>query len=174
MTPDLFSPASYTFNPYAAPTLLTAITPAFAAEGIIDAMADTLLVLDNEGIVRVANGAACRLFGRAESKLLGSHVREIAATLGLPELALEWRILSGSVRDLESHLPIEPAGITTVNISSFAMRDHEKRPVAFVSPLLSGFKPPRINRSSLLNSASAWGKQGCIGSPKSKKGEIQW
>ena len=25
MTPDLFSPASYTFSPYAAPTLLTAI-----------------------------------------------------------------------------------------------------------------------------------------------------
>jgi hypothetical protein len=69
MTPDLLSPASYAFSPYAAPTLLTAIaiaiypfgylpvlafiiltaravwryrlldiTPAFAAEGIINAL----------------------------------------------------------------------------------------------------------------------------------------
>ena len=43
---------------------LVDITPAFAATQIINAMADALLVLDNEGTVRVANRAACQLFKR--------------------------------------------------------------------------------------------------------------
>jgi hypothetical protein len=42
---------------------LVDITPAFAARQIIDTMSDALLLLDREGVVRVANRAACVLFG---------------------------------------------------------------------------------------------------------------
>ncbi len=50
---------------------LLEITPALAAEQIIDTMADGVLVLDHEGIVRVANQAAVHLFGYPKEALVG-------------------------------------------------------------------------------------------------------
>lgn len=52
----------------------TDITPAFAAPEIIFAMTEGLLVLDREGLVRIANPAFCRLSGQTEKNLLGSPV----------------------------------------------------------------------------------------------------
>jgi PAS domain-containing protein len=53
---------------------LVDITPAFAAKEIINAVDDALLILDSEGIVRVANRAACALFGCSENDLV--HLAE--------------------------------------------------------------------------------------------------
>ena len=112
---------------------LVDITPAFAAKEIINAMADALLVLDNEGIVRVANSAACRLFARTEQRLLGSRIQELAAELASPGLDLHRRILSGSLRDFEFPLPpAERGGTSAVSVSVSAMRDQEMNPVTFV------------------------------------------
>ena len=111
---------------------LVDITPAFAAEEIINAMADALLVLDNDGIVRVANRAARQIFDRPESQLIGAPIQSLTPLLGPPELELDRLVLSGSLRDKESVLPVPRAEITAVSASSFAMRDPEQRPVAFV------------------------------------------
>jgi signal transduction histidine kinase len=111
---------------------LVDITPAFAASEIINAMADVLLVLDNEGIVRVANGAACQLFDTADKQLAGRHIHTLTPTLADADLALDRLILAGRLREFESNLPATRGGITTVSTSSFAMCDAENRPIAFV------------------------------------------
>ena len=55
------------------------ITPAFAARQIIETMTDALLVIDKDGIVRVANAAASKLFGYSVDQLLG---KSLSMTLG--------------------------------------------------------------------------------------------
>lgn len=56
---------------------LVDLTPAFAAPQIISTMADAVLVVDGEGIIRVVNEAACRLFERPESSLVGRPMATI-------------------------------------------------------------------------------------------------
>ncbi len=102
---------------------LVDITPAFAATEIINAMADALLVLDNEGTVRVANRAACQLFRRPESVLIGSRIQNLTSIIAPPEFILDRVILSGSIRDYEFPLIDEHAGRATLSVSSFVMRD---------------------------------------------------
>ncbi len=53
---------------------LADITPAFAAPEIVSTMTEGLLVLDREGLVRIANPAFCRTAGKPEKKLLGNPV----------------------------------------------------------------------------------------------------
>ena len=53
---------------------LVDITPAFAANQIVQTMTDALLVFDQEGIVRVANPAASALFGYTQEELVGKPI----------------------------------------------------------------------------------------------------
>ena len=57
---------------------LVDITPAYAAPQIIETMTDALLVLDQEGVVQVANSAAARLYGYSKEDLTG---RTLAQTI---------------------------------------------------------------------------------------------
>lgn len=112
---------------------LVDITPAFAATEIINAMADALLVLDNQGTVRVANRAACQLFRRPENTLIGSSIQNLTSIIAAPKFILDRVILSGSIRDYEFPLIDQYTSRTTLNVSSFAMRDDPAMdPVAFV------------------------------------------
>jgi PAS domain S-box-containing protein len=56
---------------------LVDITPAFAARQITDTMSDALLVLDAQGVIRVANPAAGRLLGYDPQTLVGRRVSGI-------------------------------------------------------------------------------------------------
>ncbi len=112
---------------------LVDITPAFAAREIINAMADALLVLDNQGTVRVANRAACQLFRLPENALLGSRIQHLAPIIAAPKFILDRVILSGSVRDYEFPLIDQETSVATLSASSFVMRDDPSMdPVAFV------------------------------------------
>ena len=53
---------------------LVEITPAFAAAQVLKTVSDALLVFDREGVVRVANQAACNLFERPEGQLIGQPI----------------------------------------------------------------------------------------------------
>ena len=52
------------------------ITPGFAAKSIIDTMNDSLIVLEEDGIIRVVNNAAIVLLGHEARDLLGHNVFE--------------------------------------------------------------------------------------------------
>jgi len=108
---------------------LVNITPELAAEEIIQAMDDALLVMDNEGIVRVANRSACRIFLRAENELKGASVAVLAQVFDADAGALARRILDGTLRNHE--LTAHDRN-TDISLSSFIMRDAENRHIATV------------------------------------------
>jgi len=60
---------------------LVDITPAFAAQEVINNMSDALLVFDREGIVQLANPAFCQLSEKKEEEIKGLPVKVL-----LPDL----------------------------------------------------------------------------------------
>ena len=108
------------------------ITPAFAAKEIIDAMDDALLVLDSEGIVRVANRSATRIFSRPDAALLGADMKALAKLLSPGETDLWQRILNGTLRDHECALNAGAAHATVLSISSCTMGEPDQEPIASV------------------------------------------
>ncbi|HSM55853.1 MAG TPA: GAF domain-containing protein, partial [Candidatus Sulfomarinibacteraceae bacterium] len=63
---------------------LVDITPAFAANEIIHTMSEALLVLDQEGRIRVVNPGACQLFEYSSDELLGQSFATILGNRILP------------------------------------------------------------------------------------------
>src|SRR5688500_518903 len=103
---------------------LADITPAFAAEEIVATMSDGLLVLDRNGTLRVANSAACEMFGYSREELIG---RPIADTIGKqslpPQLNMGHLALLNNIQNFEM-LYATPAGNNvTLSISASVMRD---------------------------------------------------
>lgn len=111
---------------------LVDITPAFAANEIINAMADALLVLDHDGIVRVANRAACDLFEKTEKEIVGTPIRDLTSAISQPERGLDRLLVTGSLRNFESRMPNRGEAITVLSTSSYVMHDQGDRPIAFV------------------------------------------
>jgi PAS domain S-box-containing protein len=110
---------------------LLEITPALAAEQIIDTVADGVLVLDHQGIVRVANQAAVHLFGYSKEALVGKplgtmlgdrfgqeHINALAAT--------------GLVQQYETVYHTEEGKTLTLDVTGSVARDRAGHPVAFV------------------------------------------
>jgi PAS domain S-box-containing protein len=110
---------------------LQEITPAFAAEQIIHTMADALLVLDSERIVRVANQAATQLFGYAKTELIG---KPVGMTLGslLEQEKIEVLEATGVMRAYEMQYRNKEGKIHSLDIKGSLTRDHAGHPIAFV------------------------------------------
>lgn len=107
------------------------ITPAFAANEIIETMPSALFVLDQDGVIRVANREACSLFGHPESELLGcpiSGALEGFFTARQQQTLME----TGAPQQYETiiHSPEQGARLCSVSIS--LVRDDRQRPVAYV------------------------------------------
>ena len=110
---------------------LQEITSAFAAEQIIHTMADALLVLDSERIVRVANQAAAQLFGYAKTELVGMPV---STTLGglLEHEKIDVLEATGVMRAYEMHYRNKEGEVLSLDITGSLTRDHAGHPSAFV------------------------------------------
>ncbi|HET6313715.1 MAG TPA: PAS domain S-box protein, partial [Chloroflexia bacterium] len=107
------------------------ITPAFAANEIIETMNDALLVFDREGVLRVANRAACEMFGYEKEELLG---RPPGSTLGGVNFTgqLESLVQGGRVRDYELTYSPREGGTRFLSIAASVMRSADGEPVAIV------------------------------------------
>jgi PAS domain S-box-containing protein len=101
---------------------LMSITPELAAREILHAMDDALLIVDNEGVVRVGNDAACRIFSHSEVEIEGVSVAELARGLKAAGDRLAQGMTEGSLRDYEC---AARDGRMTLSLSSFALRDRE-------------------------------------------------
>jgi PAS domain S-box-containing protein len=110
---------------------LVDITPAFAAEQILSTMADALLVLDQEGLARVANHQASRLFGLPEDTLIGKPVPALGNGL-LDKEGLEGLFRSGTLQKFETAYRPAEGPATDLEVSISAIRDQDGRAVAFV------------------------------------------
>jgi PAS domain S-box-containing protein len=110
---------------------LLEITPALAAEQIIDTMADALLVLDQDGIVRVANQAASQLFGYAREEFVGKPVNAALGDLLGPDKT-DALTGAGITREYETHHRTREDKILALGITGSVTRDRSGDPIAFV------------------------------------------
>jgi PAS domain S-box-containing protein len=101
---------------------LMSTTPELAAREILEAIDDALLIFDTEGVVRVGNQAACRIFRRSKVAIEGVSVAELAGELKGTGERLAEKITEGSLRD---HECAASGGARTLSLSSFALRDKE-------------------------------------------------
>ncbi|PYM05973.1 MAG: hypothetical protein DMD82_09710 [Candidatus Rokuibacteriota bacterium] len=110
---------------------LQEITPAFAADQIIYTMADALLVLDSERVVRVANQAATQLFGYAKTELVG---KPVSTTLGsfLEQEKIDALEATGVMRAYEMHYRNKEGKVLSLDITGSLTRDPAGSPMAFV------------------------------------------
>src|SRR5258708_19406849 len=92
---------------------LVDITPELAAKQIINAMEDALLILDSDGIVRVANHSACEIFSRSGSDLEASPLSTLAPPFPPLPHSFARELLDGRLRNSEYSIR---RGATTVSL----------------------------------------------------------
>lgn len=111
---------------------LVDITPSFAAGQILATMADALLVLDREGVVRVVNQAACRLLEGAEEELIGASLAQVRGGL-LSSSDLERLFQTGAVPWGQTlTYRSRRHGPMALWLSASVIQDRDHRPLAAV------------------------------------------
>lgn len=110
---------------------LVDITPAFAGQQVMDTMADALLVLDRDGIVRLANRGACELFGSDAEDFVGKDVRDTPGSPLFSERFLNL-VQRRTVRNYESVFHDKAGTSHTLSLSASMLRDDKGEPVATV------------------------------------------
>lgn len=112
---------------------LVDITPAFAAKQIIDTMTDALFVLDQEGIIRVANRASGKLFGVAAEELVG---KAAVAVTGDPLFSNPGQFLAlvqaERIVNYEISFRQRAGELRCLSLSASVARDARKQPAAVV------------------------------------------
>ncbi len=106
------------------------ITPSFAAEQIIKTLADGLLVMDQEGIVCVANQVAVDWFS-ADGKLVGQPISKAGIEFFKKE-NLNKLFWSGVVQSREMNFRNPKGEKATLDISSSVLSDRQGKPLAVV------------------------------------------
>ncbi len=108
------------------------ITPAFAAQKIIETINDGLVVMDTDGIVRLANQTAHGLLGYDNKPLLGENLRQ---PLGLAGDTLT-TLMNGEALSHYETAYTQPGGAELhLGISASIMRERDGTPAAFVCVL---------------------------------------
>ena len=94
-------------------------------------MADALLVLECQGLVRVVNRAACELLGKGEADLVGMPITTISGQFFTPQQT-ELLICNGEVYSYEISLAMEQDDVRVLSVSASWIRDHTNQPVGMV------------------------------------------
>jgi PAS domain S-box-containing protein len=113
---------------------LVDITPAVAAREIVETMPNALLVLDRDGLVRIANEAACTLLDMPQHLLVGRPLAALSNPLLNPEL-LNTLLREEAVRDHTITVLTSRRGQRTLSLSTASVRDHADQPVGIVCVL---------------------------------------
>lgn len=129
-----------------------AITPSFAVDSIIQIMDDGLLVLDNEGIIRVANSSLTRLLRAGEKPLIGMKPSEVATGAGEFGARLETLLLQRELRNVEIDYQDEGAASRTFSLASSFMLDQHGERLAIVCVLrdITDRKKAETEREQLI------------------------
>jgi PAS domain S-box-containing protein len=111
---------------------LVDITPAFAAQEIIDTMNDALIVLDRDKFIRVVNRATCSMIGCREQDLVGKRPADALASCREFAEKLESITGSESVCNLEVTCHPQDGIERTISVSTSVMRNPGGERVATV------------------------------------------
>jgi diguanylate cyclase (GGDEF)-like protein/PAS domain S-box-containing protein len=90
---------------------LVEITPAYAADQLMDAMSDGVLIIDRDGMVRLVNPAACEILGMERASLVNR----------LPPEALASGVLGWQ------HVPFFPSADTSLGERDYYLADGTRR-----------------------------------------------
>ncbi len=102
------------------------LTPAVAAETILNTMADALFLVSLEGEIVSTNKAACQLLRYQESQLIGQRI-EVIFTAGekikIKEIGSEQLMKAGFITDFETHFKTKEDGIIPISLSGSLIQD---------------------------------------------------
>ncbi len=99
------------------------ITPAFAAQEILQTMNEALFVLDADGIVRLVNQATCNLFGYRAEDLVGKEPREGMVHCEAFAEKLHSLVEAGAIRQAEVECVDRSGARRTLSLSTSAMQN---------------------------------------------------
>ncbi|MBI4549755.1 MAG: PAS domain S-box protein [Candidatus Omnitrophica bacterium] len=110
---------------------LVDITPSFAAEYIVERMADALVVVDCDGIIRIVNEAAGRILGWNPKTATGLTLAEAKSRMFTPE---PFEVMMGRQRPWNYEVTcLDREGRElTLDVAASAIRDENGRPVALI------------------------------------------
>lgn len=107
------------------------ITPALAGQTIVDTINEALVVVSEEGVVRLVNTAACELLGRSEADLIGSKFSEHFDVSGAEQM--HESLLAGKpLRSIETTYDTRQGTSRTVKISASILSDRKNRAIAVI------------------------------------------
>jgi PAS domain S-box-containing protein len=107
------------------------VTTSLAVGEVLDTLPDAFLVLDHEGVVRVANQAAYQLFAYHHPEILGKQINKIEKNFLNPEIHRS--LLNGkSERVYEFELYDAKHEPRTFNISASVIRGKEKKELVII------------------------------------------
>ncbi len=113
---------------------LVDLTPTFAAKQLVRTMTDGVMVLDVEGMIRVANATACELFARPQEELVGEFLSAIDRTV-MSDRILQTLVHSGTIQRYEISQDAGPRGWRTLHVSASALRDRAEQTVGVICVL---------------------------------------
>jgi PAS domain S-box-containing protein len=131
------------------------LTPAVAAETILNTMADALFLVSLEGQILSTNKAVWQLLRYQESELVGQHIEVIFAPnekIKIKEIGLEQLIKVGFITDIETHFKTKKDGIIPISLSGSLIQDKKgaKQGIIYVGRDISQRKKvERIMEDSL-------------------------
>ncbi len=108
------------------------ITPAYAAQKIIETINDGLVLMDTDGIVRLANQTACDMLGYSNEGILGTGLGD---ALGLKTETLQILLDDKPLSHYETVYPHPDGTARHLSISTSIMRDRDGTPGSFVCVL---------------------------------------
>jgi len=107
------------------------ITPSLAARRIIDTMADAVLVIDEEGVIRIANQAAADMFQGTLEPLVGRPLSSVDSGLW-PKIELARWAPERIIRHVEVTMASAARRMVTLELSASVISSQGNEPIATV------------------------------------------
>lgn len=131
------------------------LTPAFAANQILEAMQGGVFVVDLDGVIRVVNHAACALSGYMEKELVGKPVGTFFESYSLGDFKLGGAGGEEVLRDHVMGWRTKEGGRIYVSVSTSVVKDRNHSPAGVVYVAIDITERKRIEEA-LRDSESKW------------------
>lgn len=130
-----------------------AITPSFAADSIIQIMDDGLMVLDNEGLIRVANSSLGRLLRAGEGPIIGMRPSVVVNGAEGFGARLEKLLLQDELGSFEISRRDADGNMLSYSLASSIMRDQYGGRLAIVCVVrdITEHKKAETEREQLIS-----------------------
>ena len=131
---------------------LVDITPAIAAQEIIDTMNDALIVIDPDGVVRLVNRATCSTLGHPEQELIGKRPSQGMTQCSDFAGQLESIVRSGTVQNRELLYRSRESDDRVLSLSTSIIYNERGEPVATVCLMndVTDRKRAEVEREQLI------------------------